>query len=109
VNPWLYALYGACGGLALEAIQFSGAIRRTGNFPWETKGEPGPLPLFVSVVIRMGVGYLLAFAAVQSWREPMPLAVIAIGIAAPLLVEQMAKRLPLDAKGLIDQGGGGAR
>ena len=66
MNPWVYALWGAFGGLSVEAVQFYGAIRGTGKWPWKTEGEPRPLPLFVSVVIRVGVGFGLALAAVET-------------------------------------------
>jgi hypothetical protein len=98
MNPWLYALWGAFGGLAVEAIQFYGAIRRTGKWPWKTKGEPRPGPLAASVVIRVGVGFGLAFAAFETNQVSGPLGAIAVGVAAPLLIEQMAKRVPLDAQ-----------
>ena len=102
MNPWVYALWGAFGGLSVEAVQFYGAIRRTGKWPWKTKGEPGPLPLFVSVVIRVGVGFGLALAAVETGQVRGPLGAIAVGVAAPLLIEQMAKRAPLDAQSSIE-------
>ncbi len=102
MNPWVYALWGAFGGLSVEAVQFYGAIRRTGTWPWKTKGEPRPLPLFVSVVIRVGVGFGLALAAVETGQVSGPLGAIAVGVAAPLLIEQMAKRVPLDAQSSIE-------
>jgi len=102
MSSWVYALWGAFGGLSVEAVQFYGAIRRTGKWPWKIKGEPGPLPLFVSVVIRVGVGFSLALAAVETGQVSGPLGVIAVGVAAPLLIEQMAKRVPLDAQSSIE-------
>jgi hypothetical protein len=108
MSPWAYALWGAFGGLSIEGIQFYGAIRRTGRWPWKIKGEPRPLPLFVSVVIRVGVGFGLALAAAETGQVSGPLGAIAVGIAAPLLIEQMAKRVPLDAQSSIEPGGKGA-
>ena len=108
MNPWLYALWGAFGGLAVEAIQFYGAIKRTGDWPWKIKGEPGPGPLAVSVVIRVGVGFGLAFAAALTGQVSGPLGAIAVGVAAPLLLEQMAKRVPVDAEPSVEPGGSGA-
>jgi hypothetical protein len=102
---WQYALWGAFGGLAVEAIQFYGAIRRTGRWPWEIKGEPAPLPLLASVVIRVGVGFGLALAAAETQQVNGPLGAIAVGVAAPLLIEQMAKRVPLDEKSSTESGG----
>ena len=108
MNPWVYALWGAFGGLSIEAVQFYGAIRGTGKWPWKTEGEPRPLPLFVSVVIRVGVGFGLALAAVETGQVRGPLGAIAVGVAAPLLIEQMAKRVPLDAQQSIEPGGNDA-
>ena len=108
MSPWVYALWGAFGGLSVEAVQFYGAIRRTGKWPWEIKGEPRPLALFVSVVIRVGVGFRLALAAVKTGQVSGPLGVFAVGVAAPLLIEQMAKRVPLDAQQSIEPGGNDA-
>ena len=98
MSPWWYAAWGAFGGLAVEAIQFYGAIRRTGKWPWKTKGEPGPLPLLVSVIIRVGVGFGLALAAAQTKQISGPLGAIAVGVAAPLLIEQMGQQVPTDGQ-----------
>jgi hypothetical protein len=54
--------------------------------------------LAVSVVIRVGVGFGLASAAGLTGQVSGPLGAIAVGVAAPLLLEQMAKRLPVDVK-----------
>jgi hypothetical protein len=109
MSPWQYALWGAFGGVAVEAIQFYGAIRRTGDWPWRTKGEPRPGPLAASVVIRVGVGFGLALAAVLTGQVSGPLGAIAVGVAAPLLIQQMAKQVPVDARPSVEQGGSGAR
>jgi hypothetical protein len=92
---WEYVLWGAFGGLAVEAIEFYGAIRRLKDLPWKTKGESPPLALAVSVVIRVGVGLGLTLAAGLAGLVSGPIGAIAIGVAAPLLIEQMAKQVPL--------------
>ena len=92
---WGYALWGAFGGLAVEAIGFSGAISRVKGWPWRVKGETPPLPLAVSVVIRVGLGFGLAWAAGQAGVISGPWGAIAVGVAAPLLIEQMTKRVRL--------------
>lgn len=91
---WGYALWGAFGGLAVEAIEFSGAISRVKGWPWRTKGETPPLPLAVSVMIRVGLGFGLASAAGQAGAISGPWGAIAVGVAAPLLLAQMAKQVP---------------
>lgn len=102
MSPWAYALWGAFGGLSIEGIEFYGAIRRTGRWPWKIKGEPGPLPLFVSVVIRVGVGFGLTWAAAETDQVSGPLGAIAVGVAAPLLIEQMARQVLPDAQSSIE-------
>jgi hypothetical protein len=94
--PWHLALWGAAGGLMVEAIQFYRAIKLTGDWPWRIKGEPAPLPLLVSVVIRVGVGFGLAWAAADNNQVTGAFGAIAVGVAAPLLIEQMTKNIPID-------------
>jgi hypothetical protein len=86
-------LWGAFGGCAVDAIQFQGAIRRTGQWPWRVKGEPGLGPLLASVVLRVGLGFGLALAAGQTDQVSGPLGAIAVGVAAPWVIEQMARRV----------------
>jgi len=105
MSPWGYALWGAFGGLSIEGIEFYGVIRRTGRWPWNIKGEPRPLPLLVSVAIRVGVGFGLALAAAQTGQVSGPLGAIAVGVAAPLLIEQMAKQVPIDEQTSIEPRG----
>lgn len=95
LSVWQYALWGAFGGLAVEAVQFYGALRRAGGWPWKVPGELPLAPLALSVVIRVGLGLGLAAAAGSSGQVAGALGAIAVGVAAPLLIEQMAKQLPL--------------
>lgn len=106
MSPWDLALWGAAGGLMVEAIQFYGAIKATGTWPWRSPGEPRPLPLLVSVAIRVGVGFGLALAAADNNQVTGGFGAIAIGVAAPLLIEQMAKTVPsTHTKTEVDNGG----
>lgn len=90
---WLeYALWGAFGGLAIEAIEFLGAISRVKGWPWKVKGEIPPFPLAVSVMIRVGLGFGLASAAGQAGEISGPWGAISVGVAAPLLLAQMGKQ-----------------
>lgn len=106
-------MWGAFGGLAVEALQFYSVLRRTGGWPWKTVGELDPGPLVMSVVIRVGVGLGLAAAAGDTGQIAGPLGAIAVGVAAPLLIEQMAQQLPASdvpssSANLSDEGGNGA-
>jgi len=92
VTWWQYAGWGAFGGLAVELLEFHGAIRRTGGWPWRQKDEPGPGPLLVSVVIRLIVGAGLAWALGAAQQVSGPAGALMVGVAAPLIFEQMARQ-----------------
>jgi hypothetical protein len=91
-----FALWGALGGLAVEALQFQAAIRRAKDWPWKMKGEPSPLILAISVVIRVLLGAGLALSAAATGQISGPIGSIAVAISAILIVEQLAKQVPLD-------------
>jgi hypothetical protein len=93
---WQFGLWGLFGGFAVEALEFLRAIRRVGNWPWFSKdgGEPGAGPMLASVLVRMGIGYGLAAAATASGQVSGPLGAIAIGVAAPLVIEQLGAQSP---------------
>jgi hypothetical protein len=97
MTAWQYALWGFFGGFAVDGLEFAGAIRRVGDWPWRQPGEPGPLPLAASVVIRIVVAAGLAAAAGSTGQVSGPFGAVAVGVAAPLLIEQLAKQLPLSA------------
>jgi len=79
------------GGFAVEGLEFAAAIRRTGTWPWRLRGEPGPLALVVSVIIRLAVGAVLAVACGTTGQISGPFGALAVGIAAPVLVERIAR------------------
>jgi len=91
MSPWVAALWGAFGVLMVEFLEFHSAIRRFGKFPWKVKGEPGPLPLLISVIIRVGAGYGITVAAISGGQIIGAFGAIAIGAATPLLLEQLAR------------------
>lgn len=90
-----YAAWGVFGGFAVEGLEFAAAIRRVGGWPWLQPGEPGPVPLIVSVLIRLTIGAGLAEAAGLTNQVSGPFGALAVGIAAPLLIEQLAGQVPL--------------
>jgi uncharacterized protein YjbI with pentapeptide repeats len=93
---WLqYVAYGAFGSLAVELVEFHGAIRRTGRWPWLNDGEPGPLSFYVSVVIRTVLGAGMAWTLGGAQQISGAVGALAIGMAAPLILEQMAKQFPV--------------
>ena len=99
MSSWVYAVWGASGGLMVEAVQFYSAIRRSGSWPWKGEGGARTATTPSPVVIRIGVGFGLAWAAAGTHQVSGPLGAIAVGIAAPLVIEQMAQRVPIDDGG----------
>lgn len=93
----IYAAWGLFGGFAVEGLEFTGAIRRTGGWPWDQKGEPSKGPMLASVVIRLLVGAGLAAAAASTHQISGPIGAVAVGIAAPFLIEQMSRQVRLTA------------
>lgn len=89
-----YAIWGFFGGFAVEGLEFAGAIRRTGDWPWRLPNEPGLLPFAVSVLIRLVVGAGLAVAAGSTGQISGPFGALGVGVAAPLLIEQLARQIP---------------
>lgn len=99
-----FAVWGLFGGFAVEGLEFTAAIRRTGRWPWRQPGEPGPLPYTVSIVIRLAVGGGLAAAAGVADQITGPFGAVAFGVAAPLVVEQLAKQVSLTESPAHDGG-----
>ena len=94
VTWWQYAAWGAFGGLAIELVEFYGAIRRTGGWPWKQKGEVRPAPLLASVAIRLFVGAGLAWALGVEQQVSGAVGALTAGVAAPLILEQLARQIP---------------
>ena len=88
-------MWGLFGGFAVEGLEFSAAIRRVGTWPWRLPGEVGLVPLIVSIVIRLAVGAGLAAAAGSAGQVSGPFGALAVGVGAPLLIEQLARQVPL--------------
>lgn len=89
-----FALWGAFGGFAIEVVEILGAIKRLKRMPWKVPGELSLGGLITTVVIRLGLGTGLAMALATSGQISGALGAVASGVAAPFLLEQMAKQLP---------------
>jgi hypothetical protein len=89
---WAAALWGFMGAAAIEAWDLYGAIHRVKGFPWKADGEVALAPYLVSVVLRVLLGVGMAVAFVASGQANGPVGVVAIGIAAPKLLEQLARQ-----------------
>lgn len=94
MEAWEAALWGLFGGFAVEGLEFAAAVRRVKTWPWAFPGEPRKWPYFVSVVIRLTISSGLPAAATASDQISTVFAAVAFGIAAPLVVEQIARQAP---------------
>ena len=98
---WECALWGLAGAAAVEGAEIFNAIRRTHELPWQHKRGLGPGPFLLSVVIRLGLGVLLALVLGASGQLGGPLGAFVAGLAAPMLIEKML--------GQVEQGSGSGR
>lgn len=86
-------------GLELQAL-----IRRRGCLPWRWRPGPEDNPLAVPVItapayfageiIRCLVGMGLAWAAAATGQISGALAAVAIGAAAPVIIDQISQAVP---------------
>ncbi|MFW5420946.1 hypothetical protein J0910_30465 [Nocardiopsis sp. CNT-189] len=93
------ALWGLFGAFAIEGLQFNSAIRRTRCWPWQYPGEPSFGPWAASVVIRLGIGTGLAAAAGLGDQISGAFGALAVGIAAPYIIEQLSRSARLTRDG----------
>jgi hypothetical protein len=84
---WAAALWGLAGGLCVEALELYARIKRAREWSWSKPIPQGRAAYWTSVVIRAGVGALLAAAAAASDQVSGAFAALGLGVAAPLVVE----------------------
>jgi hypothetical protein len=96
---WEFALWGAFGGVAVEAVELLGATRRVGDLPWRVPGEVTARVMVLCTIVRLGLGAGLAVALGQAAQISGGVGAVAAGVAAPLILEQMSKQLPSPATG----------
>ncbi len=92
------ALWGLFGGFAVEGLDLYTAVRRHGRWPWQS-GKPreaGPWAYLIAELVRLAIGAGLALAAGASDQITTPFAALAVGVAAPLVVERLTRAIPLD-------------
>lgn len=98
VNLVQAGLWGLAGGFVVDGLEFYTTVRRYGCLPWKVKGpglEAGRTAYLVAESVRMLIGGILASGAASSGQVSGPLAAIAIGVAAPLMVERLTTLIPL--------------
>lgn len=99
------ALWGLFGGFAVEGLDLYAAVRRRGCWPWRARGprEVGVAGYFVAELFRLVIGSGLAWALAESRQVTTAVAALAVGAAAPLIVERLTRAIPLiDADPLRD-------
>ncbi|WP_433474192.1 hypothetical protein ACQPZP_36345 [Spirillospora sp. CA-142024] len=94
---WQAALWGIAGGFLVEALELYASIRRsTRRWTWRRPIPQGMAAFVVSVVIRMGAGGTVAAALAQDGQVAGALAALGLGVAAPLVIEKLARVVPLN-------------
>ena len=100
MQAWLeLALWGLLGGGIVDGLEFWREVRTNGG---RCPEEFRTMAYLVAEAIRLGVGAVLAVAFGLHGQVTAPLGALAIGVAAPLIVEKMSKQLPK----LPSEGGG---
>jgi hypothetical protein len=94
---WQAALWGLAGGFLVEALELYASIRRsTRRWSWRRPIPQGMAAFVVSIVIRMGAGATVAAALAQDGQVAGALAALGLGVAAPLVIEKLARVVPLN-------------
>jgi hypothetical protein len=88
------AVWGLFGGFCAEGLGFYMAVRRQGTWPWRASGGPSLLTYASAELVRLVIGAGLAWAFAASDQVATPVAALAVGVAAPLLVERLTRSVP---------------
>jgi hypothetical protein len=94
---WEFLLWGAFGGIAIEAVELLAAAKRAKALPWRVPGEVTFGVMMFCIGLRLLLGATVAVLLGSAGQVSGALGAVAAGVAAPLILEQMGKRLP-DAK-----------
>jgi hypothetical protein len=91
------AVWGLFGGFAVEGLDLYGAVRRRGCWPWQARGprEVGAAGYLVAELVRLLIGSGLACAFAESRQVTTAFGALAVGVAAPLIVERLTRAIPL--------------
>lgn len=85
------AMWGLAGGAIIDGLEFWNAVRgNAGMWPVEYRSAA----FLIAEGIRLLAGAGLAVAFGISGQVTVPLGALAIGIAAPLIVEKLSAHLP---------------
>ncbi|SDM44221.1 hypothetical protein SAMN04487981_101531 [Streptomyces sp. cf386] len=90
MSVWMACVWGLLGASAIEAHHLHSAIGRVKNLPWRVQGELPLKPYLVALALRLALGVGMAAAFGASGQAGGPVGVMAVGIAAPKVLEQLA-------------------
>ncbi|MFI0480054.1 hypothetical protein [Actinomadura sp. 9N215] len=93
--PLLAALWGLAGGLCVEGLDLYARIHRGRGWSWRRPIPQGWVAFVLSVGIRSGVGAILAAATAASGQVEGAFAAFALGVGAPLVIERLARAVPV--------------
>jgi len=97
------ALWGLFGGFAVEGLELHASLRHRGRWPWKhpSDAKPGEIPeagakgYIIAEMVRLIIGAGLAWATAATGQIAGPLGAFGVGVAAPTIVGQLAKVIPL--------------
>jgi hypothetical protein len=96
-------LRGLFGGFAVAGLELCTELRRYGRWPWKQQPcpgtgkvpEAGPAGCAIAEAVRLFIGAGLAWAAPASRQIAGPSGAPGAGVAAPTVIAQLARAIPL--------------
>lgn len=100
------AVWGLFGGFAVEGLELYAALRHKGRWPWKCPAQSGTGEIpeagvkgyAIAEAIRLVIGAGLAWAAASTEQIAGPLGALGVGVAAPTIIGQLAKAIPLTVR-----------
>lgn len=93
---WQAALWGLTGGLLSELLELYEQIHQTPDrWDWRRPIPQGMPAFVVSTLIRLGAGCAVAAALAHDGQVAGATAAFGAGVAAPLVIEKLARLAPL--------------
>lgn len=96
------ALWGLFGGALVAGLDFIAVVGRIGDWPWRARKKLRAGPYVAATLVRLLLGAGLAAAAAQSGLVLNALSAVMIGVAAPLIVEKLARASNVLAPGRVE-------
>jgi|SRR5437868_700306 len=93
--PLVAALWGLAGGLCVEGLEVYANIHRKKSWSWRKPIPQGMTAFVLSIIIRGAVSTVVAAAFAASGQVSGAFAALGLGIAAPLIVQRLARAVPL--------------